>query len=156
MDFITKRSRKMNALHIETLFSKYGQLLITAVGLYIGIWQLQKQQQFSNAMEFKRKLWDKKLETYNSLADITAKLSASIAKPAFDSIATLYQQTYLSATPLFNSESEQLMHLIDSKITDIRADAQDSDQKILRNNCYFLVKSCKSSLDSTFTEVTNH
>ena len=129
-------------------FSKVITPIITLTGLAVGLWQFHQQQRISETQEFRRRVWDRKLQAYNDLAAITSQIMTSIGTPQFDSLSRRYKQVYWAAMPLLGDSVEHYMTDFDEEITSIRND--EGEPGVLRIRGYKLMRACKASLDSTF------
>ncbi len=78
--------------------SKILTALIAAGGFVWGIIAFQYEQRTNETLEFRRKLWEKRLETYNKLSDVIGELIIKRSdQQAFDSLQNRFEFLYYSA-----------------------------------------------------------
>ena len=130
-------------------FAKITTPLIAGLGIWAGIWQFQEQQSFSESQEFKRKMWDKKLSAYTSLADVTSQLMISDGGLEFDSLGRCFQRLHYSSSPLFDSVAVLRMTSFDEEIKSV-LNNEGGDMNRLRERGNIMLKSCQLSIDSSY------
>lgn len=88
---------KNNFLNIDNA-TKIISSIITVGGFIWGIITFQTEQRVNETLEFRRKLWEKRLDTYNKLSEITGKLIVyRNNEQAFDSLQERFDFLYYSS-----------------------------------------------------------
>lgn len=127
--------------------------LFTVIGLVIGVWKYQDEQAHNDGLEFRRKMWEKRLESYTQLGDVAAKLVTNVKnKPEFDTLSVRFDQLYWGKLPLFDDDSVEL-HLkqFSDEVQSFRIG--QGDTAVLKVDGYQLVKSCQKSLHTSWNEL---
>lgn len=70
--------------------------VLSVATLFVGIWQFQKEQREANIREIRLKLYEKRMEAYVEIAEVTASIVAVSRHsiPAESTIADFYQTYY--------------------------------------------------------------
>ncbi|GAB2554950.1 hypothetical protein [Spirosoma areae] len=116
-----------------------------------GVWQFQYGQNVNQEQEFKRRIWEKRLEAYSQIGDITGQLigAASNARQ-FDSLSRHFSQIYWGKLPLVEDDSVEI------KMKRFKEEVESFKQKEatvedLETKGYYLMQACQRSLKITKT-----
>jgi hypothetical protein len=137
------------------LFLKGVGPLLTATGLLIGVWQFNKQQGFNDAQEFKRKVWEKRLNAYTDIGNLTAQIATHTHDTlAMDSLTNQFEQLYWGKMPLIEEAAvEEAMKKFSEELNDFRN--KESDAKRLKKRGYELMKTCQESLHHSWKTLSD-
>lgn len=130
--------------------------LIAILGLLVGIWQFNQQQTVNDKMEFKRKIWEKQLDAYSEIADLTSRLVTAKKDQKIDSLSQRFEQLYWGKLPLFEDTVVQrsLKDFYDA-LHDYTGGVTDVDNPdLLKKQAYKLIKDCQRSMSSSWIELS--
>jgi hypothetical protein len=129
--------------------------LLTVAGLFIGVWQFNRQQGFNDSQEFKRKIWERRLDAYTEIGNLTASLVTSTGDTArFDSLTHRFEQLYWGRMPLIEDQTvEEAMRKFNAELYDFKN--RDSDLNRLKGRGYELMKACQQSLHNSWKTLSN-
>ncbi|MBO0360708.1 hypothetical protein J0X19_22295 [Hymenobacter sp. BT186] len=145
---------------------------LTAAGLLIGVWQYQDQQAYNEALEFKRTMWSKRLAAYEEISMVAAQLVTAFpsevplvagipptAQPRentqFDSLSRRFYVLYWGKLPLVDdSKVSSALKQFNDELKSV--ELGESNEIILKQKGYFLVKTCQNSLQESWYEDMVH
>jgi hypothetical protein len=130
--------------------------LITVAGLLIGVWQFTAQQTYNDKMEFKRKVWEKRLDAYSEMADVMSKIVTEDNQFKKDSLGKKFEQLYWGKLPLFeDSLVEKSLKTFQETLQDSKNNIEDNNNKnLLKKAGYIAVISCQKSIHQSWKELS--
>ncbi|QDK77744.1 hypothetical protein EXU85_03690 [Spirosoma sp. KCTC 42546] len=151
----TKKKRKDDQKkinHIDTYIKVAGPVL-TAIGLILGAWQFQYQQGANDEQEFKRRIWEKRLDAYMTIGELTGKLIATPAPSRqFDSLQHHFEQLYWGKMPLFENDSiAYRMKLVSEELQMLQM--QQGYKSVLKQRSLLLMQTCQQSLYDSWKNI---
>lgn len=143
----------------ELVFKGFGPLL-TVVAIIVGVWQFdtgernrQRQEVESlvkrDRLEFRRRLWVGKLETYKQLAELTGEVIATheMLGPRADEAYSKFIKTYWGAMMMVqNDEVERAMIAFQAELVDYRS-GWSKDIGRLKDRADILLKKCRKNVE---------
>ena len=135
------------------LLNKILTPLIAVVGVLIGIWQFTSNIEHNDELEFKRNLWEKRLESYSQLSELVGKIITQTSNDKiFDSLAIEFEQVYWAKLPLIEDKQvEKSMIKFQAELHDFKNKESTLDD--LRTRSYLLINDCKKSLFSSWQDI---
>jgi hypothetical protein len=133
--------------------------ILTVMGLAIGVWQFTNQQAFNDKMEFKRRIWEKRMEAYTQIGDVVAKIVSDRDDAKFDTLYKSFNEMYWGKIPLFEDDSVELAmkdfkYQLKDKAEGIQDLFESKENPILSNSGYRLIKICQKSISKSWTELS--
>lgn len=112
----------------------------------LGVWQFQHQQGINDEQDFKRRIWERRLEAYMEIGSLTGKLITAKANTVgFDSLQSRFEQVYWGKMPLFEDDSvEYRMKHFNEELLLIQK--RQGYPSILKLRGLFLMRACQKSL----------
>ena len=92
----------------ESVWVKLMPVFVTILGLIINVVLFNRQQANNDRLEFKRRLWEKRLTAYSELGDVVAKLVTTKDRVEFLKQADTFDQHYWGKLPLFEDDSLEI------------------------------------------------
>jgi hypothetical protein len=130
--------------------------VITIAGLLVGVWQFSNQQTYNDKMEFKRKVWEKRLDAYTEIADIMSKIVTETKREKVDSLSGKFEQLYWGKLPLFeDSLVEKSLKNFQELLQDAKENIEDADNKMLLKKAgYIAATNCQKSIHDSWNELS--
>ncbi len=134
----------------ELLLSFINALVPIAV-LVIGVCQFQKQQHFNKTIDFKRDLWNKKLESYTEIGELVGKIVSEKEIKQFHALKKEFEAQYWGKMILFEDpQVESSMKSFKKEVEDKYNNIVDESNPFrLEQSAQNLIDSCKKSLKAT-------
>ncbi|MNE14511.1 hypothetical protein D3C80_1073920 [compost metagenome] len=141
-----------NTVNTDLILKIIGSIL-TAAGIIIGLWQFTEGQKQNVKIEFERRMWEKKLNTYDELAKVTGDILIHAKDTlVFDSLFLEFDRLYYTKMVLAESDSvEKLMIRTRDELKNFRKG--ESDINRLKNRVNYLMDGCKNSLKEDWKDL---
>ncbi len=138
----------------DTVLKLSGPLL-TIFGLIVGALQFTAQLSNNDKMEFKRRIWEKRLDAYMELGNLTARIVTSTHQDSIKRLSVEFEKVYWGKLPLFEDDSvERAMKRFRNEIHDKAEGIEDSlDNDRLTEKGYLLMLTCKRSLKRSWEQL---
>ncbi len=128
------------------IFSKLITALVAAGGFIWGIIKFQEEQRFNETHEFRIRLWEKKLQTYSKLVDVTGNIIISRNdSESLDSLENEFDLLYYSSMIMVEDENvESKMIHFKEALSDFRNEIKK--EQYLKRKQIHLIEAVKESL----------
>ena len=136
---------KRNKDTIESI-TKIIAPILTLPGIVVGLWQFNYGQRQNEKIEFKRRMWEKELNTYDELAKITGEILIHAEDSVkFDSLRMEFDRLYYTTMVL--SENDSVSELMINTKRELK-DFKDGESSHLRleQRVMLLMDACRLSL----------
>ncbi len=131
------------------LLAKVIPSLVAVAGVIVGVWQFHAKQQQEETLEFRRKLWEQRMNTYSRLSETTgAIIIYRNDATALDSLSKTFQRMYYAAMPMVQDEAVE-QKLIDFNLALIDFLEKKKDEQYLKSKQIQLMKELGVSLKRT-------
>ncbi len=129
--------------------------LLTLIGILVGIWQFNKEQEIRDQNEFKRNIWTRRVEAYEKVGNATASVVTSTNDSArFEKAIKDFHHLYWGVMPLVQDDDvEKAMIKFNAEIRYFQRKESTPDD--LRKRGYQLMRACKSSIKTSWENLTN-
>jgi hypothetical protein len=143
-----------NSKTLDTIVKVVG-LIISVATVFIGIWEFNRQERTTNTIEFKRKIWEKKLDAYMQLDSLTSLIANETVDTLLNREIRQLDLLYWGKLPLFDDPT------VEEAVKDFRNKAKDKQEhiedifnpNILKISAYTVVKSCQKSINNSYEEL---
>ena len=136
---------KLNKDNVESATKIVGSIL-TLIGIIVGLWEFNDGQRQNEKMEFKRKMFEKELNTYDELAKITGEIvTAANDSIKFDSLRMQFDRLYYTKMVLSESDSVSSL-MIDTRNEFLDYMNHESTLLKVKKRVVLLMEQCKLSL----------
>jgi len=153
----SNKSKTNFSLLTENL-TKFIAPLITIGGLLIGVWEFNQQQMINDKMEFKRKIWEKRIDAYTEITGVVSEIVTEKNNHKLDSLSRRYEQLYWGKLPLFDDTLiEQSLKQFQNILHDANSGIKDKNninENLLKKSGYQLVKNCQRSMILSWNELS--
>ena len=132
--------------------------ILTVLGILVGVWQFnsgedhrrieaEKAEDLRDSLEFRRRLWQQKLDTYQKVTELAGRIAATSGADQTKAY-TDFRTAYWGAMVLVEDSSvEQAMIQFDQEYRD-SASGWNKDQSRLMKRADALAKACRQSLQT--------
>lgn len=133
--------------------------VITVIGIVVGVWQFNASEDHrrqvemesiikKDDVEFRRRLWLERLETYRSIANMAGKIAAAPAGSERDKAVTEFEGAYWGAMVLVEDKAvEQAMMDFHYEIHD-QSMGWTHDPQRLQTRANALAMACRKSIEA--------
>ena len=140
---------------------------LTVVAILVGVWQFVEGQNSATRLEYKllarqseidfrRQLWTRQLENYQTIAEIAGSIAANHDRPAvLEDLSRKFLEMYWGAM-IFVEDDEVEQAMIDffHEVHDYQTGWGDADK--LKIKASSLVSACRASSDAGWKRITDY
>jgi hypothetical protein len=130
--------------------------VLTTIGLIIGVWQFTSGQKANESIEFRRKMWEKRMDLYSSLGNVVGEIVINQNNPKkSDSLYNEFQKFYYAKLPLLEDSTVSIpLRRLKNALDDQREGMQDLlVVEPIKARVIELMDSCQVSLKKTEKQI---